>query len=276
MDSKIAEAIGLKNNPVAIIWSDTAPEGALHFRPGRWGCVVSLFAAVATKGRPAVFDRSTYGCWGGGVGLGFGNCYEVFPGGVPGFCGFLADGNDKTEAGRQIGQGLMQAGAKELADDFLFGERYLKTAETTQRFLPALNMRDIPARYVVVKPLSAVASNEEGIKNITFFVEADALSALVTLANHTRPEIENVGIPYAAGCQVMALLSYREIEREHPRALVGLTDVSARKNTRGSLVRTTMSFTMPWSMFLEMEGNVEGSFLRRETWRFLQRGNGAI
>lgn len=273
MNSKIAQAIRLKNNPVAIIWSDTAPEGALHFKAGRWGCVVSLFAAVATKGRPAAFDRLTYGCWGGGVGLGFGNCYEVFPGGVPGFCGFLADGNEKTESGRQIGQGLMQAGAKELADDFLYGERYVKTFETTERFVQALPMRDVPAKYVVLKPLSAVDKDHDDIKNVTFFVEPDSLSALVILANHSRPEIENVGILYAAACQVIGLLSYRELEREHPRALVGLTDISARKNTRGSLGRNAMSFTVPWQKFLQMEEEVEGSFLRRETWRFLQRGN---
>ncbi len=275
MNSKVAEALGLKNNPVAILWSDTAPEGALHFKPGRWGCVVSMFATVATKGKAAVFDRSSYGCWGGGVGLGFGNCYEVFPGGVPGFCGFLADGNDKTESGRQIGNGLLQAGAKELADDFLLGERYVKTAETTERLLQVLPMRDIPAKYVVLKPLSAISRDQDEIKNITFFVEPDALSALVILANHRRPQIENVGIPYTAACQVIALLSYRELEREHPRALVGLADVSARKRVRASLGRNAMSFTVPWPMFLEMEEDVEGSFLRREAWRFLQGENGA-
>ena len=269
MISKVAAAIALTNNPVALVWSDVAPEGALQFKPGGWGCAASVFGTVARKGRTAVFDRATYGCWGGGVGLGFGNCYETFPGGIDGFRGFLSDGNNKTELGCQIGRGLAEAGAKQLADDFLLGERYLKSADATQRFLNALPMRDIPAKYVVLKPLSDVVPEVDQVKNVTFFVEPDALSALVVLANQLRPEYENVGIPYAAACQLLGILAYRELESQHPRALVGLTDISARKNTRASLGRNAMSFTIPWPMFLEMEDNVENSFFQRETWRSL-------
>jgi hypothetical protein len=270
MQSRIAASIGLSNNPVALVWADVVPVGTPQFKPGRWGCVMSMFAAVAAKGKTAAFDRTTYGCWGGGIGLGFGNCYEVFPGGIEGFCGFLADGNEKTDWGRQIGQGLAQAGVKQLADDFLLGERYLKTVETTQSFLSALPIRDIPAKYVVLKPLSAVNLEQDDVKNVTFVVEPDLLSALVVLANHTHPEVENVGIPYAAACQVIGLLAYREAEQKSPRALVGLTDISARKNTRALLGRNAMTFTIPWPLFLEMEENVEDSFLQRGTWRSLQ------
>ena len=70
MKSMIAEPIGLEIQPVALIWTEKAPEGVVRFRPGHWGCVVSLFAAAATQGRAGAFDRQTYGCWGGGVGLG--------------------------------------------------------------------------------------------------------------------------------------------------------------------------------------------------------------
>lgn len=272
MNSKIADSIGLSSNPVALLWSDAAPEGALQFKPSRWGCVMSMFAAVATKGRLAAFDRSTYGCWGGGVGLGFGNCYEAFPGGVEGFCKFLADGNDKTEPGRRIGRMLAQTGGRDLASDFLLGERYVQTAETTARFVEALNIRDIPAKYVVLKPLRLLDLEKDDVRSITFFVRPEELSALVILANYTNPERENVGIPYAAACQVIGLLSYREADREHPRALVGLTDISARKNTRAALGRDVMSMTIPWRVFLKMEESVDGSFLHRDTWRSLRQG----
>jgi uncharacterized protein (DUF169 family) len=271
MQSRIADSIGLQTQPVALVWADTAPEAALQFRPGRWGCVMSLFAAVAAKGKTGVFDRQTFGCWGGGVGLGFGNQYETFPGGFDGFFRFLSDGNEKTEKGRQIGQGLAQAGAAQLADDFLLGERYVRDPECTRRFVQALPMRDIPSKYIVVKPLEQTGSQQDDVKSVTFFVEPDALSALVILANYAHPERENVAIPWAAACQVLGIFAYRELDRDHPRALVGLTDISARKSVRGSLGENTFSFTAPWPLFLEMEKHVEGSFLGRETWRSLRR-----
>lgn len=121
MESKIAKAIGLKHNPVAVILADNKPESALQFKPGKWGCVMFLFANAA-KGKTAAFDAQTYGCWGGGVGLGFGNAYEKFPGGVDCFSRFLSSGNKLSEKGRKIGEGLAGAAGKEFADDFLEGK----------------------------------------------------------------------------------------------------------------------------------------------------------
>jgi hypothetical protein len=51
--------------------------------------------------------------------------------------------------------------------------------------------------------------------------------------------------------------------------VVGLTDISARENLKRQLDRDLFSFAVPWRMFLEMEGNVEGSFLQRRTWKAL-------
>lgn len=271
MNSKIAESIRFQNEPVAIVWTDTLPEGALEFKAGRWGCVMSMVAAVARQGRVAAFSRETYGCWGGGVGLGFGNCYQAFPGGVDGFCGFLADGNDKTEMGRRIADGMAQGGAKQMAEDFLAGDRNVKTAAATKRFLDLLPMRDISAKYVVVKPLKAVDPERDNVQTVTFLVEPDALSALIVLANYSEPEGENVRFANAAAaCQAIGLLSYHEGGRERPRAVVGMSDISARKHTRATLGKYVMSFTVPWQMFLRMEGDVDNSFLQREKWRSLQ------
>jgi hypothetical protein len=269
MHSKIADAIHCQTHPVALIWAETAPQEALSFKAGRWACVMGLFAATATKGRVAAMDRQTYGCWGGGVGMGFGNCYHTFPGGIEGFCRFLADGNEKSEPGREIGKQVAAWGNHQLTDDFLQGERYLQNPEATQRFLDAIPMRDIPAPYVVLKPLELADPAQDDIKSVTFFVDPDRFSALVVLANHTDPQRENVAIPWAAACQVIGIFGYRELEREHPRNLAGLTDLSARHTVRASLGKNALSFTAPWPAFLAMEKNVDSSFLRRETWRSL-------
>jgi hypothetical protein len=267
MDSKIANAIALTNHPVALVWADAAPEGATSFKPGRWACVMSLFAAAAAKARVGAFDRQTYGCWGGGVGLGFGECYKTFPGGEECFCSFLADGNEKTEKGRAVGEQVAAWGNQHMTDDFVKGERYLKDAATTRQWLDAFPFRDIPAKWVVVKPLEQVDPARDDVKSVTFFVDPDRLSALVILANYNEPDKENVTIPWGAGCQSIGVFTYRELEREHPRAVVGMTDISARVTVRPMLGKTSMSFTAPWPVFQRMEANVEGSFLQRETWR---------
>jgi hypothetical protein len=271
MNSIVAEAIGLETQPVALVWTDQEPEARARFKPQNWGCVVSLFAAAATRGITGAFDRQTFGCWGGGVALGFGNQYEQFPGGLDCFCRFLSTGNEGSDLGRPIGEQLKASGWSRMAEDFLKGERYIKGPEDAQRFVQSLPICDIPSQYVVVKPLDQADPKKDDIKNVTFFVDADALSALVILASYGRPEAENVIIPWAAGCQVMGILAYRELERELPRGLVGMTDISARKNVRATLGEHVLSFTAPWPLFQEMEGNVEGSFLQQATWNALQK-----
>ena len=274
MKSMIAEAIKLGTQPVALVWTDREPDEATRFKPQHWGCVVSLFAAAATRGITGAFDKQTYGCWGGGVGLGFGNQYESFPGGMDCFCRFLSTGNENSEQGRPIGEQMQSLGLGRMADDFLKGERYIKSPEDTRRFIESLPIRDIPAKFVVVRPLDQIDPEKDDVKNVTFFVDPDGLSALVILANYSRPEAENVIIPWAAGCQVMGICAYRELDREHPRGLVGMTDISARKNVRATLGENALSFTAPWPLFQEMERNVEGSFLQRATWRALQQSKG--
>jgi hypothetical protein len=76
-------------------------------------------------------------------------------------------------------------------------------------------------------------------------------------------------MPYAAGCQTIGIYPYREARAERPRAVVGLTDLSARVYIRKQLAANLMTFAVPPAMFKEMENNVAGSFLERPTWQAL-------
>lgn len=269
MESKIAKALQLKHQGVAIITADEAPADALRFKSGKWGCVMFMFANAA-RGKTAAFDRESYGCWGGGVGLGFGNVYEKFPGGVDCFTYFLsAVGNEQWEKGREVGKMLEGAAGKEFARDFLKGEAYFKSPQLVHRFLDELPIQDMGRRFVVFKPLNDADPSKDQIATVVFLANPDQLSALVVLANYGRGGINNVIIPFAAGCQSIGIIPFKEAASENPRAVVGLMDISARKYTRSLIGMEYLTFAMPWNLFQEMESNVEGSFLQSHTWMSL-------
>ncbi len=119
------------------------------------------------------------------------------------------------------------------------------------------------------KPLADVDPEKETPRAVIFLADPDQLSALVVLANYAREGNENVFIPYAAGCQAIGIYPYQEAASENPRAVIGLTDLSARLNLRSQIGDNLMTLTAPWKLFREMEQNVKGSFLEMHTWKKL-------
>ncbi|MGE5396912.1 MAG: DUF169 domain-containing protein [Chitinophagales bacterium] len=233
MESRIAQAIKLKNSPVAILWTDNQPEGAVRFREGKRGCVISMLYA-ASKGRTAVFDRNTAGCSGGSNGLGFTKH-------KPGFIEhFLSTGG---------------VGERE-------GEFYKKTPQFAEEFIKSLPDIIVPTKYVVFKPLGEVGTDETP-EVIVFLVNADQLSGLVTLANYDRPTKDNVTVFFGAGCHSTILEVIGQARSDNPKALIGLTDPSARK----VIPKDILSFSLPFKRFLELESQVDESFLTKETWQ---------
>lgn len=238
MHSEIASRLKLRYSPVAIVLTDEKPANATEFTEGRWGCAVSLLTAAA-RGRQAVFSRRTFGCPGSIVGLGFGNSHQNFPGG---FDYFLSTGR---------GEGYPE------------GEAYKKTPELVHTFQEVLPYRDISHQYISFQPLDTIDPKKEEPAIIVFYANPDQLSALVVLANYGRPYNDNVIIPFGAGCHSVCLIPLKEAEEPRPKAVVGMTDISARPYIDADL----LSFSVPYAMFLEMEHNIPGSFLDKHAWQ---------
>ena len=231
MESRIAGALHLRYQPVAVVLADEAPDDAQQFAEGRWGCVVSLIAAAA-KGRTVAFCDETCGCGGGKVGLGFSdfNRSWIEP--------FLSTGTPETE-----------------------GEHHRKTPECAAGFVDSLPDLRVPTRYVVMKPFSALAEEDEPVLAV-MLVDADQLAGWVTLANYDTPYRDNTILGAGSACQSIVLLGLEQAGQEWPRAVLGMTDPAARRYVD----RDLLSVTVPWRRFLEMEGNVEGSFLTYDVW----------
>jgi hypothetical protein len=268
LKSATAAALALNHEPIAIIGTNEKPPDALQFREGKIGCVIDLLIA-AVRGRPVAFSRTTCGCPGGGTGLGFGNQYKLLPGGEEAFCYFLSVGAKEWERGKWVTRLIKPFINRELYRMFTDGERYIKSPDLARRFLGCLPMMEVPYDYIVFKPLGQVTADEDGILAVMFLVDNDQLSAMVCLANYDRDSNDNVITPWAAGCQSIGIYPFAEAEKEKPKAVIGLVDIYSRVKVKRQLKSDVLSFAVPYGLYLEMEGNVPGSFLEGSTWREL-------
>ncbi len=196
--------------------------------------MVALLRA-ASLGRAAACSRETVVCKGGLAGLG------LKPFDLGGIEYFLSVGGKDPRP----------------------GEHYKKTPELARDYIQSLPPLESPD-YVVFRPLSQVTEPPEAV---VFFVNADQLSALATLANYDSPNQDNVRLLFGAGCAQAVLRPLAEEAAGGRACYVGLTDPSARKCIPADL----LSFSIPYRRFMEMEANAPESFLSTDTWSLIAK-----
>ncbi len=262
MQSRLREALGLRFEPVAILLQDERPEGAIVFTEGRRGCAMLLLAQAAL-GKTAALSRETAGCPGGAIGLGFESGFED----AERQSYFLSCGVEGSSAPERLVEQARGMPDSPMREHLLHGERYWRDPAAARAFLELLPK--VPARpWVVLMPLSAVPEGEEPAV-VVFVADAAGISGLVTLAHYRRPAADGVIVPPGAGCMQFFLWAVAEGERDRPRAVLGLTDPSARVAIKRVLGTDVLSFAVPWRRYLEFEEDVAGSFLETTQWREL-------
>lgn len=268
MKSITAEKLKLNYDPVAILWSNTKPEGALQIKPHAQTCIMPFFAQVVTKGKTAAFDRESYGCPGARAGLGFGNgYYEAFGGaGTEFMAAFFTKGVESSrdpDAYCAIVGRIPKGGRAK----FLKGERLHKDVEKAKRFMTEdLPITDIDERYVIFTPLSSVM--EEKCPVVVVFVATPLqIAGLVTLVGAVREGTDPVRVPPMAACQQIGAFVYDEAGRESPRAVLGYTDLAARANVGKVIPEEMFTFAVPYSLFLEMEEEAKDGVFDGPIWK---------
>jgi len=200
-------------------------------------CVIGALAGVR-KGQSLRFNAESIGCPGGRRYLGF---TEKI---MPDFEYFLSCGI----AGK------------------VRGERYKKSPELVKETLKYWPAFKAPHNFIIFKRWDMLeeADNPEVV---VFFTQPDILSGLFTLANFDKAEPNAVYTPMGSGCSSIVQNPYLEKDSKHPRAVIGMFDVSARPFIPGDV----LTFSVPMNRFIQMIGNVEESFLITDSWKEVQK-----
>jgi hypothetical protein len=224
----------LPNNelPLVFYYTDKGPAPGAGLAHGSGPCVITNLARVR-KGETLCLDTETIGCPGGRRYLGFAQELR------PGFEHFLSCGIPGK----------------------LEGERYKKTPELVKELLKIQPPMEAPARRIVFKRWDALGEADRPLA-VIFLARPDTLAGLFTLANFDAADPFAVITPFCAGCASIVQYPYQEGRSAKPRAVLGMFDVSARPFVPAE----TLSFTVPWPLFVRMVGNIPESFLITGSW----------
>ncbi len=196
-------------------------------------CFVDDLAAVR-QGKSLRFDAKTVVCPGGNRYLGF------TQGLMPNFEYFLSCGIPGK----------------------LEGERYKKSPELVKELLRNNPVLPAPAKYIIFKRWDALEAADNA-QVVIFFAPPDVLSGLYTLANYDEPTNNAVFCPMGAGCATIVQYPLQECASDHPRAVLGMFDVSARPGVDPN----TLTFAVPMAKFERMVADMDESFLITDSWK---------
>ncbi len=219
--------------PLVFFYTNDDTIAPRYPKPNVWRCVICDLARVR-KGKSALFDLDVIGCGGGQRYFGFTQKLR------PNFEYFLSCG--------------LPGKVK--------GERYKKTPELVKKSMENQPPFAAPGKYIVFKRWDHLDESDKPLGAI-FFAAADVLSGLFTLANFDESERSGVISPFGAGCSTIVYYPYIENQSDHPKAVLGMFDVSARPCVQG----TDLTFAVPWKKFVRMVENMDESFLAGDSWK---------
>ena len=218
--------------PITFFYTDS-PGGEQPFRVTEGQhCFIGDLSA-ARQGRTVCFDTKSVACFGGKRYLGFSQNL------MPNFEYFLSCGIPGK----------------------LEGERYKKTPELVKTLLQSVPAFKAPAPYIVFKRWDALEDGDQP-QVVVFFAPPDVLSGLFTLANYDDPTNEAVYCPMGAGCGTIVQYPIHECQSAHPRAVLGMFDVSARPGVDSNC----LTFSIPMQKFERMVDDMDESFLITGSW----------
>lgn len=218
--------------PVIFFYSDELNGAEYIEKPNGHRCIIGELARVR-KGTSIAFDARSITCGGGKRYLGFSS--EI----RSNFEYFLSCGIP----------GEME------------GERYIRTPEQVRELMKDMKRIPVDKKYIIFRRWDHIRPDDDPQAAI-FFATPDVLSGLFTLVNYEHTNGDGVIAPFGAGCASIVHHPWFENQKEAPRAVLGMFDVSARPY----VPEDTLTLAIPMKRFEEMIAYMGESFLITESW----------
>lgn len=256
---------------MAVVWSDTIPDGTFQFKKGKFGCILYLFAEASLRGKVAVGNRETITCNGGRGALGLGVDFDVSDEQLDRYTAVFSRGLKSTN-NLAAYKAQIEAAPKNWKSMIELGERRHCSAELAKEWiLHGLPRYDIPYEYVLFKPLRRTDS-DDNIRAVIFPVNPVELSGLVTLAGSVMQGTDSVRVPQGACCNSISAFAYAEAESTAPRAVMGMLGAEGRKVMRIRFRDDILALTLPAPLFLRMEQEADDCIFQIPSWeKFIRR-----
>lgn len=148
----------------------------------------------------------------------------------------------------------------------LEGERYKKSPQLVEEYLKSHPPFEAPGKYLVFKRLDKLTEGEKPLA-VIFFATPDVLAGLFTLANYDRADPYGVICPMGSGCASIINYPFEEVQRQNPRGILGMFDVSARPG----VPQEKLTFAIPMQRFEQMVDNIDESFFITKSWEAVRK-----
>lgn len=142
------------------------------------------------------------------------------------------------------------------------GEGLKASPQIAQEFIDRASAPKPSGNHILMGPLQL--SQWEKIRTLSFFVDPDRLSALMTLATYWTSDPNEIAAPFSSGCGLM----WREmINFKRDRPMIGCTDIAMRKHLPPHILCLSVS---P-ARFEKMVNYPDDAFLNKEWWNDLMK-----
>ena len=256
--SPFLSLLGLDEEPMGIFYTDDKPVSGLSPKPGplptlereqknevdwqkvfgRFSCAMGHIWRARKKTCAAYFSAERFGCAGGAFWL-----------------GFLKPQTETVV--NYVSTGIPNR---------VPGELYCESPQQLRQIFERVDPEPAPRTYCVFKPIRQFEKDE--IPDlVVFFTRPEPLSGLHQLATFVTNDPEVVKSPWGAACGNIVVWPYHYLSKGENKAVLGGWDPSARK----FFSTDELSFTVPFSMFLDMINRYQDSFLTQKAWQIVRK-----